>query len=702
MAVGARITSENLSGKTATVTFIPYTGSTSGSTVNLGTKTIPFNNITSHPYGVYNLYFAEYDYTYTLTVDEPVLNTQTVVYVSKMVNDNNFGAATLNFNDFTATVIDLNVDTNNWYIDEVKPLTNSGYGYHFRGQSNNNDHLIIFTDASNIEVGRYSSPEPTSDVDFDDLMGKWITYIDYDLGVFKYFNGIDIYTYEFDGSRYQFDLQWDNDAIMSNDSFIVIKYDNQGTDHHAILFKADGTQTTLKSWTSSDSFGYNFTSQANTDFFVIEKRTEGASLQLEICGLDGTVLETVSLTGQTYTNYNEGFYGTNKYFFITWNGSNNLIDYKIIHYNFDTTTLIETSHVKGDLFPNIEWRGDDDFWPNENGNQNLVVTFSNYGNINNWGNFAPEVTFMDIMYIFGNQPYFTTFTFAADQSKYIWPWLDQTGTNIFRARCDNGDGIASSLTIMSGSTRIESLNIPVSGVTNNFNDWYIDDRTVYRWYSDNNYTGATYTLINATGGTQDQMTLEFVDQYGNNESDRQYKVFYLGHNTVANGYEGWYINNNTTGFTSTGYYQNQTNPDEYFKSDFLEDSTLLLTHSGNLVGRVLTATGISDEFSLPEWDDTIRREVGETMFAIMYDTPNGQYHIKLYDFDGTVLNTLDTTYTGYDDFYAIGDRFFARFYNGNTDNYDMYMISADSIQSVSLSDFSTDWAPNDYIWWDNY
>ena len=76
--------------------------------------------------------------------------------------------------------------------------------------------------------------------------------------------------------------------------------------------------------------------------------------------------------------------------------------------------------------------------------------------------------------------------------------------------------------------------------------------------------------------------------------------------------------------------------------------------------------------------------------------------IKLYDFDGTVLNTLDTTYTGYDDFYAIGDRIFARFYNGSTDKYDMYMISADSIQSVSLSDFSTDWAPNDYIWWDNY
>ena len=93
MAIGARITSTNLSGKTATVTFTPYTGSTSGSTVNLGTQTIPFNNITSHPYGNYAIYLAEYDYTYTLNIPEPVLDTQLYVWVDQMVNDNNYDTA---------------------------------------------------------------------------------------------------------------------------------------------------------------------------------------------------------------------------------------------------------------------------------------------------------------------------------------------------------------------------------------------------------------------------------------------------------------------------------------------------------------------------------------------------------------------------------------------------------------------------------
>ena len=700
MAIGARITSDNLSGKTATVTFTPYTGTTSGTTVNLGTKTVPFNNINAHPYGVYNLYFAEYDYTYTLTVDEPVSNVQSWVYVSKMVSNNSYGAAFLNFNDFTATIIDLDVDTNTWGNVEVKPLTNSGYGYKFNDGDNQ---LIIFANASGVEVGRYSGN--TVDYNYSTLDGVWITFEDMDNGVFKYFDGENVYTYEYDSSRYSFDLQWDYDSVMSNKSFIGVKNDDtQYTDYQAILFKPDGTRTTLKSWAGSDFVAYNFFVQFNSDFFVIEEYNPGGYEELEIRGLDGTVLETISLRGQTYDERQYGFQGTNKFFYVTWVDSSNNIDYKIIHYNFDTETLIETFHEKGAAFPNFEYNGSGNFYPEEHGEQNLLMTFGNWGNFNNSNAFGNELTYMNIMYIFGNQSSFTTFTFADDETKYCSPYFDQMGTNICRTKCNNGDDIASVLTIMSGSTRIQSLNIPVSGYTNNTNDWAIDNKTVYRWYGDSNYTGATYVLINATGGTQDQMTLEFSQEYGNSESDDQYKVFYLGHNTVENGYEGWYINDNTTGFTSTGYYTSQTNPSEYFKPDFLEDSNLLLSNSSTNVGRVLRATSISDEFSLPEWNDNFIRVVGETMFAVLYDDlENDYYHIKLYDFDGTLLNTLDTTYMDYDDFHAVGDIFVARFYNDNTNDYDMYMISADNIEYVSLEgNYDTDESPSDYVWWDNW
>ena len=178
MAVGARITSENLSGKTATVTFIPYTGATSGTTVNLGTKTIPFNNINTHPYGVYNLYFAEYDYTYSLTVDQPATSVQSFVYQNRMINSDNYGAAFLNFNDFTAEIIDLGVDTNVWNNRDIYVLDNSGYMYYFDGVDNNDDRLVIFTNAIHEEIGRYSGT--TNGNNRDDLDGKWVTFEDED------------------------------------------------------------------------------------------------------------------------------------------------------------------------------------------------------------------------------------------------------------------------------------------------------------------------------------------------------------------------------------------------------------------------------------------------------------------------------------------------------------------------------------------
>jgi len=68
MIQGIRLTSSNLSGKTADVIFNPSTGGT----INLGTQTIPFNNISDYPYGTYELSVVEYDRTYEINVPAPL------------------------------------------------------------------------------------------------------------------------------------------------------------------------------------------------------------------------------------------------------------------------------------------------------------------------------------------------------------------------------------------------------------------------------------------------------------------------------------------------------------------------------------------------------------------------------------------------------------------------------------------------------
>ena len=235
----------------------------------------------------------------------------------------------------------------------------------------------------------------------------------------------------------------------------------------------------------------------------------------------------------------------------------------------------------------------------------------------------------------------------------------------------------------------------VSGVHQRYTIWVYSGK-VFK----SSGTGYTMTLIGLTGGTQDTKNLTFNNAYGDNTSRSQYKTFYFGANTVANGNEGWYINDNTTGFTSTGFYYWQNNYNQFYTPTFLENSDMVLYHYGNNVARVLTATGISQEFSLSAWNQNKNIEVGDSMFMHIYDDGNNYYHVKLYDFEGTLLNTLDTTFTSLDESMAIKDRFVVRFWNNDSQTYVMYMISADSIQSVSLADFNTYDTANDYIWWD--
>jgi len=68
MIQGIRITSTNLSGLTANVTFYPTTGGSE----NLGSEVIPFNNISDYPYGTYELDVPLYDRTYEIIVPAPL------------------------------------------------------------------------------------------------------------------------------------------------------------------------------------------------------------------------------------------------------------------------------------------------------------------------------------------------------------------------------------------------------------------------------------------------------------------------------------------------------------------------------------------------------------------------------------------------------------------------------------------------------
>lgn len=71
MAIGVRILSDNLSGLTTNVTYLPE----SGGTVDLGVQTFPFNYISDYYFGTYNCYVPTYATTYSVEVPIPEADT---------------------------------------------------------------------------------------------------------------------------------------------------------------------------------------------------------------------------------------------------------------------------------------------------------------------------------------------------------------------------------------------------------------------------------------------------------------------------------------------------------------------------------------------------------------------------------------------------------------------------------------------------
>ena len=220
MAIGVRILSNNLSGQTATVTFNPLTGGT----IDLGEQTIPFNYLNENYNGLYEVYIPEYNYTYQITINEGVSG-NTFTFVSKLVENNNYGAATLDFNDLTAQVLDLNVDYTGWYINNVYPITDYGYGYFFENDNTCNLQWAIFTDS----LGNILESFQTNcdcEYDYDVLGGKWTYFIDYFNGILKYFNGKNVYTLTIDTTYQSFDVNNNYDGVMSNGNFTIEIIDN--------------------------------------------------------------------------------------------------------------------------------------------------------------------------------------------------------------------------------------------------------------------------------------------------------------------------------------------------------------------------------------------------------------------------------------------------------------------------------------------
>jgi len=594
----------------------------------------------------------------------------------------------------------LNIDSTLYYCNGINELTNSGYMYEFRDEDTENERIVIFTDANNIEIGRYTGT--TSSRSRNSLEGRWVTYEDVNNGVLTYSDGVSVYTYTWDPETHYIDIEWDYDATTSDGTFIIKKreygplsgWTYNGSGQSYIVNPTDGTTSLFKSWTEGTWVRHQMV-PSNDTIHVLTQSLDNISgntyTNYQIYDSTGTILETVPLTGATYNSYDGIFHGANKHTIVFYNDNDVNVAYKIVHYNGDTQTLIETSHNRGTEYASINMDGDRNFWSTslDRNNGAIVIQLSDSGNGTNYGD---EVTYCDIMYMFNNQTSFTTYTFANDDSgKRIADWGQLS--DIYRVACVNGDGVASVLTITSGSTRIESLNINAADVSQ-WNYYSLGNKAIYQIWTDSGNT-VTYKYINELGIVTDSLDYGLIAGYASS-ADSQGQNAYISIQSEGN--IGFYVYSGATGFTQTDYYATTYTPSTYASDTFKENTEMVLFTDGQLGFRILSSTGITQEFSFPEYTD-YSINVGKTKFMFVYQDYNDSdtVKIRLYNFAGTLLNSATTTWTGWSDNRGVNERFFV--INTNVNGIaEIYLVSEDNITSLEFQTGSYDTEINDYIY----
>jgi hypothetical protein len=253
-----------------------------------------------------------------------------------------------------------------------------------------------------------------------------------------------------------------------------------------------------------------------------------------------------------------------------------------------------------------------------------------------------------------------------------------------------------------GTSHLEVL-VNKSGVDSadyyTFGDkFYVSPYNNYIKWSIYDNTSQTYTVLDKNGVTLDQFTFTGTTGY-NTQVDvatyDDYGVLYLYN--YHDQTQAKYFNNSNV-FTSIGYYDNVDNVDNTYMSDtFKTTGHLVLINQFLGKMRVINQSNVSAEFDFPlDYAAGYDLNVGSQNFMFAYGNNIGNTVIKLYDFSGNVLQTLETPlYINYE-FYA--DTRMGVEFNDGGDKV-RYMLTPTTVQSV-VYDYQEDSTPNDieYYW----
>ena len=629
--------------------------------------------------------------------------------MAQMPGSNNFGYVILEATTGTASeVIDTGLNRDIYYQDEIYQVNHGGYSLLF-GNDNTGDKKVLFIDAFGTLVDTFDFPNTNWDSSRGD--GFVNVFTDNTNGIMKFFDGTSVGTYTWNPSSEEANFNWNYDPTSINKTFAIY---TRNTSTNVVTWKLANAQTgvvNLRSYNNSD-----FTTEPiiyTSGDYVILPIHDDNTLQhssLEVYGVDGTLKHSQSLTGLTLNSWDARTFGYGKFSIIYTNNSDDSVAYHIYAYIESTNSLVTTTHARGSNYYNYDTFSESIDYVSENTNCNSIhYMFRSGSNGNNYG--LTYYDYIDYVSLFDGGSSFVTNVFANNTSKGVAREGDTT--KFYNDLVDTGDGkLKSMLVTPSGFTYTEIIT-DVTTVSD-INGIILNNDTLFRVMLNNINNEYHYYVINGTtGAIRDSLTTSTVNDW-NDWYDTEFDSLLIRNQDTA---EAWYMCRDQYEFADTTFYTNTRNANDFYNEDGWTEEPVLVMYNANTDRkcRVLTPTGMSNEFTLPEsTQGGYDLSLGKSFFTWRYHNADGKPSMRMYDFSGNILNDYVSPFSvdvnqNFHQYGTIGNLAYVVAGEGCPDNQCGTLVptilktdGTTSSQTIFYNNFGNYWtSATDFFWWDN-
>ena len=465
---------------------------------------------------------------------------------------------------------------------------------------------------------------------------------------------------------------WD---YTTSDSQIAARlyYDN-GDEELRLLSMTGDSVIYLKESGSNIQAELSVYSFGNFAVLVLYDNETDFYTSLKIFSTAGVLLQNVDLTSMSLPNQNFNFYGTNKMEVVFYTNSSD-DDFQIYNFNGNDLLFIHDSQPRGNFtdFNTLE----NNLYPYNHNRFNPDSVFNILYQYSGYDGFS-RFSYMKITWLFDGDTSYGEYIFnnTGTPDKGINPFSTSPTSESIIIPIDLLDGYFSFLILLPSGT-FNIIQAVLATEMDNFGSYDIFNvgNKVCISYNETGNTTKKYRLYSPTGEllTSVQTT---VNSYSNAEFDTMYIYQYDEANERL-----WYFNNTVSSFTELTPAPINFNDDSpfYETEDGLSTGTMYLMDSTVPSVRILQKDSISDNIILPTGSGSSNVVIGKSYFIFYYINDDNFVVINLYDFLGTLVNSVVTEFNDVWSYAVIEDRFVFTFVSSST--YTTYMITPSTLET---------------------